>query len=76
MAGWAGINEHKLTSVGQFQYAVDGEVLPDGAYLSESRKRLSCDGKCGYVFPTNQERFIRYKTRRFCLDCAAKGLVK
>lgn len=67
---------HKLTSIGGERYAVDGTELPYGSYLSESRKRLACNGGCGHIFQNNRERFINFRNRRYCLDCAAVGKVK
>lgn len=76
MASTNGVEGHKLTSLGGGRYAVDGRELPFGSYLSESRKRLACDGGCGFTFPDNRERFINFRNRRYCLACAAAGRVE
>lgn len=67
---------HTIGSYGLDRYTVDGVQLPYGAYVSESRKRLICNGGCGRVFENNLQRFIRFRTRRFCFHCAASGKVK
>jgi len=73
---YRGTNGHTVRSLPGGVLAVDEATLPAGAFVSESRKRLACDGGCGRVFETNLVRFIHYRRRRFCFSCAAAGRVR